>query len=83
MKIKIDDSRIIYLVTLLFKTTHNPNIQIFQKMQKLSGNPQNAMQETILEAEKKHGSIDLLSSTILNLSPSIFLDESINNLKKI
>lgn len=79
MKIKIEDSKIVYLVTLLVKLPNDKNIHIFQSTQKKSGNPQDAMQNAISDAKVKYkDEFDLLAQTVLNLTAKIFLDDEPN-----
>lgn len=76
MKVKIDNKKVVYLVTLIFtKENEKMKIEINQSLQKNSKDDYEALLASKLDLQKIHKNITFINQSIMSLTTKIFEDD--------
>lgn len=84
MKIKIDDKKIVYLVTLIFTKEGIANkMEINTTINKTAKDSLTAMENAVIDLQKKYMKVNVIAQSVHDLTPSIFQEDLKPKLTKI
>lgn len=76
MNIKIDDKKVVHFVTLIYTKDGITNkIEIHSTTKKNAKDSLSAMEEAVIDLQKKHMKVVVLARSVHDLTPSMFLDD--------